>query len=192
MFENETQITRIKELAEGIVLTEEKIKHLEKYIANQRGALIFLMQQAGQTGVKLDSGLFPRLETKQRISKRKEVAADGLHGWLAKHDLSDIIKPTVHHGTLQTTLEGFIAAGNELPPEMFSQFEQVVVRMNGRTQFLKDHSARMESINAEKKSLTQPTQGMQKTRKKGLYLLTIATLASLAALALEKWRLVYA
>ena len=192
MFENETQITRIRDLAEGIVLAEDRIGRLERIVIAHKDELITLMQQAGQTGVKLDSGLFPRLETKQRISKRKEVAADNLHGWLAFNGLSDIIKPTVHHGTLQTTLEGFIAAGNVLPDDLFSQFEQVVIRMNGRTQFLKDHSARMESSNAEKKSLTQPTQGMQKTRKKGLYLLTIATLASLAALALEKWRLIYA
>ena len=87
MFENDGQIKRIKELAEGIVLTEEKIKHLEKYIANQRGALIFLMRQAGQTGVKLDSGLAPRLETKQRISKRKGIDPEDLHGWLYYNEL---------------------------------------------------------------------------------------------------------
>jgi hypothetical protein len=138
MFENESQITRIRELAEGIVLTEEKIGRLEKEAIAKKEALISLMQQAGQTGVKLESGLFPRLETKQRIGKRKEAAADELHIWLAEHGLSDIIKPTVHPGTLQTTLEGFIAAGNELPSEMFNQFEQTVIRFNGRSRFLQE------------------------------------------------------
>ena len=139
MFENETQITQIKTLAEGIVLTEEKIKQLEKYIANQRGALIFLMRQAGQTGVKLDSGLAPRLETKQRISKRKGIDPEDLYHWLYYHELEDIIKPAVHHGTLQSTLEEFVAKGNELPDDLFNQFEQTVVRFNGRTEFLRNH-----------------------------------------------------
>ena len=138
MFENESQITRIKELAEGIVLAEDRIARLERIAVFKKKELIALMQQAGQTGVKLDSGLFPRLETKQRIGKRKEIEADELHSWLAEHGLADIIKPTVHHGTLQTTLEGFIASGNTLPEKLFNQFEQVVIRFNGRTRFLQE------------------------------------------------------
>lgn len=142
MFNTDKQITEIKELAEGIVLTEEKIRHLEKEASAKRESLITLMQQAGQTAVKLDSGLSPRLEIKQRIGKRKEIGAEVLHGWLAKHGLADIIKPTVHHGTLQTTMEGFIAAGNELPENIFNQFEQTVIRFNGRTRFLQDAGKR--------------------------------------------------
>ena len=136
MFEDDGQVKRIKELAEGIVLTEDTIGRMEKEVIAKKEALITLMQQAGQMAVKLDSGLFPRLETKQRIGKRKEVAADDLHIWLARHGLADIIRPTVHHGTLQTTLEGFIAAGNPLPEKIFNQYEQVVIRFNGRTNFL--------------------------------------------------------
>ena len=136
MFNTDKQIKQIKELAESIVLTEETINRLEKEAAAKRQALITLMQQAGQTAVKLESGLAPRLETKQRISKRKEIPAEKLHSWLAEHGLADIIKPTVHHGTLQTTLEGFVAAGNALPENIFNQFEQTVIRFNGRTRFL--------------------------------------------------------
>ena len=138
MFENETQITRIKELAEGIVLAEDRIGRLERIAIAKKDELITLMQQAGQTGVKLESGLFPRLETKQRIAKRKEVKAEQLYIWLVENGIGDIVKPTVHHRTLQTTLEGFIAAGNELPSEMFNQFEQTVIRFNGRTKFLQE------------------------------------------------------
>ena len=145
MFENEVQITQIKELAEGIVLTEEEIGRMEKEVIARKEALISLMQQAGQTAVKLDSGLAPRLETKQRISKRKEVDLDDLFYWLCEHGLEDIIKATVHHGTLQTTLEGFIAAGNELPPDMFNQFEQTVIRFNGRTKFLTQETQKAQN-----------------------------------------------
>ena len=59
---------------------------------------------------------------------------------LARHGLADIIRPTVHHGTLQTTLEGFIAAGNELPEKIFNQYEQTVIRFNGRSRFLTDQN----------------------------------------------------
>ena len=136
MFENDGQAKKITELAESIVLTEDRIGRMEKEVIARKEALISLMQQAGQTGVKLDSGLAPRLETKQRIGKRKEIEAGDLHIWLARHGLADIIRPTVHPGTLQTTLEGFIAAGNPLPEKIFNQFEQTVIRMNGRSQFL--------------------------------------------------------
>ena len=136
MFENDGQVKRIKDLAEGIVLVEDRIGRLERIAIAKKDELIALMQQAGQTGVKLDSGLFPRLEKKQRISKRKEVSSDALNRWLWCNDLEDIIKPTVHHGTLQSTLEGFIDAGNELPDDLFNQFEQTVVRFGGRTAFL--------------------------------------------------------
>ena len=151
MFENETQITQIKELAEGIVLIEARVERLEKEAVAKKEELIALMQQAGQTAVKLDSGLFPCLETKQRISKRKEITVEKLSIWLLENDLYDIIRPTVHPATLQSTLEGFIAAGNELPENIFSQFEQVVIRFNGRTKFLSSYqqSAPSNQLNAK-------------------------------------------
>ena len=140
MFENESQITRIKNLAEGIVLAEDRIKQLEKMATAKKYELTALMQQAGQTGVKLESGLSPRLETKQRIGKRKEIEFEELYRWLYYNNLEDIVKLTVHPKTLQSALEGFIAAGNELPESLFNQFEQVVVRFGGRTQFLTKNS----------------------------------------------------
>ena len=136
MFSTDRQITAIKELAEMIVLAEDRIARFERIVIAKKDELIALMQQAGQVGVKLESVLFPLFETQQRISKRKEIRAEQLYIWLVENGIGDIVKPTVHHGTLQTTLEGFIANGNELPPEMFNQFEQVVIRFNGRTKFI--------------------------------------------------------
>ena len=150
MFSTDRQITAIKELAEMIVLAEDRIARFERIVIAKKDELIALMQQAGQTAVKLESGLFPRLETQQRISKRKEVDLDDLFYWLCEHGLSDIIKPTVHHGTLQTTLEGFIAAGNELPSDMFNQFEQTVIRFNGRTKFLTQEGLRAPADRTQK------------------------------------------
>jgi hypothetical protein len=98
------------------------------------------MQQAGQTAVKLDSGLSPRLEVKQRISKHKDIPNEQMFDWLSDNGLGDIIKPAVHPGTLQTTLDSYLAAGHQLPETLFNQFEQTVVRFNGKTQFLQAHN----------------------------------------------------
>jgi hypothetical protein len=130
------QIKSIKNLAEGIVLVEAQIEQIEKDAAEKRQALIELMQQTGQTAVTLDSGLAPKLEIRQRITKKSDVENDTLFVWLNDNGLGDIIKPAVHPGTMQTTLEAFIANGGKLPEELFNSFEQATVRFNGRSRFL--------------------------------------------------------
>ena len=137
MFENKGQKTRIKDLAEGIVLTEEKIGRLEKVVIADRQALILLMQQSGMVAPGLTSGLTPTLQVNPKISRKSSVKDAELFKYLASIDLADIIKPFVHAGTLQSTLVKFIAKGNTLPPDMFNQFDKIVVRMNGRTDFLR-------------------------------------------------------
>ena len=138
MFENEGQKTRVMDLAEEIVLTEETIKRLGKEVVAKRAEIIAVMQQSGQLSGGYDNKLKPRLETQLKISKWGSVEDSDLHCWLAENDLADIIKPFVHAGTLQSTLVKFIAKGNTLPPDMFNQFEKTVVRMNGRADFLRE------------------------------------------------------
>ncbi len=126
------QMNSIKQFAEEIVLTEAKIEDLEKEVVTKKEALIALMQQTGQTAVKLDSGLSPRIENQTRISKRKEIENERFFSWLHNNGLGDIIKPSVHAGTLQTALEEFIATGKSLPESIFNEFEQTVIRFNGK------------------------------------------------------------
>jgi hypothetical protein len=133
---NEKQNATIKELAESIVLTESQIEDLEKAVVTKKEALIALMQQTGQTAVKLDSGLSPRIENQTRISKRKEIENEQLFTWLNDNGLGELIKPSVHAGTLQTALEEYTAQGNSLPEEIFHEYEQTVIRFNGKTKFL--------------------------------------------------------
>lgn len=133
---NEQQNATIKDLAESIVLTEARIEELEKEVVTKKESLIVLMQQTGQMAVKLDSGLSPRLETKQRISKKADVENERLFEWLHANDLGDLIKPSVHAGTLQSALAEFIEQGNTLPETIFNEFEQTVIRFNGKTRFL--------------------------------------------------------
>ena len=147
MFENDGQKTQIMDLAEEIVLTEEKIKRLEKEVVAKRAEIIAVMQQSGQLSGGYENKLHPRLETQLKISKRVSVEDKQLHSWLAEHDLADIIKPTVHAGTLQSTLVKFIDRGGELPPEMFNQFEKTVVKFGGRTKFVAKNSRIQEPQN---------------------------------------------
>ena len=137
MFETtEKQSVTIKELAEGVVLAEAQIEQMEKQAAEMRQALVELMQQSGQSAVTLDSGLSPKLEVRQRISKKSDVENEVLLVWLNCNGLGDIIRPAVHPGTMQTALEAFIANGGKLPEELFNSFEQATVRFNGRSRFL--------------------------------------------------------
>lgn len=126
----------IKQLAEEIVLTEDKIERLEKETAAKKEALIALMQQTGLHSVKLDSGLSPRIENQIRIGKRKEVENEPFFAWLHDNGLADLIKPGVHAGTLQIALSEYIAKGNALPEELFHRFEQAALRFGGRKRFL--------------------------------------------------------
>ena len=139
MFENKAQKQLIKNLAESIVLTEEKIKELKQEVLVQRDELIVALQQSGQKGADLTSGLHPHLTIKPRISKIDTVEDPEFFSWLAKNDMADIIKPTVHSKTLQSTLEGHIAKGNKLPTTLFKQFDQTTVGFTNRAKFVREN-----------------------------------------------------
>ena len=126
----------IKELAESIVLTEARIDELKSERNDKRAQLITLMQQSGTESVKLESGLAPKLESKHRFSKKKDVEDTAFFKWLTDNGLGDIIRPGVHHGTLNTALDEFSLQGGDVPDELFNFYEQASIRMNGRSKFL--------------------------------------------------------
>ena len=138
MFTTDTQKTRIKDLAEGIVLTEEKIGRLEKAVMADREALILLMQQSGMAAPRLTSGLTPTLQVNPKISRKSSVKDAELFKYLASIDLADIIKPAVHWSTLQSSLADYIALGHTIPEKLFNQFDKTTIRMNGRSDFLRE------------------------------------------------------
>ena len=151
MFENDGQKTRIKDLAEGIVLTEEKIKRLQKAVIADREALILLMQQSGMEAPRLTSGLTPTLQVNPKISRKSSVTDAELFKYLASIGLADIIKPTVHPATLQSSLADYMAGGNTIPDKLFSQFDKTTIRFNGRSRFLTSNqqSAPSNQLNAK-------------------------------------------
>jgi len=139
MFENKEQKQLIKNLAESIVLTEEKIKTMKREVLVQRDELIVALQQSGQKGSDLTSGLHPHLTIKPRISKIDTVEDPEFFAWLADNDMADIIKPTVHQKTLQSTLEGHLAKGKSIPATMFKQFDQTTVGFTNRSKFVREY-----------------------------------------------------
>jgi len=139
MFENKEQKQLIMNLAESIVLTEEKIKTMKRAVLVQRDELIVALQQSGQTDSGLTSGLRPHLTIKPRISKIDTVEDPEFFAWLADNDMADIIKPTVHQKTLQSTLEGHLAKGKKIPPTMFKQFDQTTVGFTNRSKFVREY-----------------------------------------------------
>lgn len=52
------------------------------------------------------------------------------------HDFSDIIKPTVHWGTLNSTMKDFVGGGGELPELVINAVPEKGIRMNGKSKFL--------------------------------------------------------
>ncbi len=139
MFENKEQKQLIKNLAESIVLTEEKIKTMKREVLVQRDELIVALQQSGQKGSDLTSGLHPHLTIKPRISKIDTVEDPEFFKWLSENDMADIIKPTVHSKTLQSTLEGHLAKGKKLPTTLFKQFDQTTVGFTHRAKFVREN-----------------------------------------------------
>ena len=132
----------VKELAESIVLEEAKIEKTKKEVTAKRDQLICLMQQAGLESIKLDSGLAPKLEVRQRFSRRKDIDERELFRWLAANGLADIIRPAVHPGTLQKALEEHAGQQGDVPQDIFNSFEQPSIRMNGKTKFLNNQKTK--------------------------------------------------
>ena len=143
MFECPQEInSTVKELAESIVLEEARVENIKKEVTAKRDQLICLMQQAGLASVKLDSGLAPKLEVRQRFSRRKDVSETEVFRWLAANGLADIIRPAVHPGTLQKALEEHAGQQGDVPQDIFNSFEQPTIRMNGKTKFLNNQKTK--------------------------------------------------
>lgn len=94
------------------------------------------MLDAGFQNVKLDNGLAPSRSLVTKYFKASGVDNDDLFDWLRGVNLGDIIKPTVHHGTLNSALKAFVEQGNETPDTLINAVPKKGIRMNGKSKFL--------------------------------------------------------
>lgn len=145
MFEADSKdtVAQIDEFAQGVCLEMEAVEQLYKEHSRRKEALDAAKEQlnrilteAGMESCKLECGLNPRTKTNRRIFKAKGVDDDQLFDWLRGKDLGDIIKPTVHHGTLNSTMKEYEQQGNELPESVFNVSVRPTITMGGKTAFL--------------------------------------------------------
>ena len=121
---------------DAIVRLDAELKDRKKKLDDARQQLCGLLQQAGLTSIKLESGLTPSVVVETKYYKQAGVPDEQLFGWLYDNNLGGIIKPTVHHGTLNSTLKQFIEQGGAAPQLIFNICEKKSVRMNGKSKFL--------------------------------------------------------
>ena len=94
-----------------------------------------MLTEAGMESCKLACGLNPRVKSNRRIFKAKGVDDEQLFAWLGENMLADIIKETVHHGTLNSTMKEYEQQGNELP-DIFNVSVIPTITMGGKSAYL--------------------------------------------------------
>ncbi len=141
--DNLSQLTQIGEMAETLAVEMDAVDKLYKEHSRRKEALDAakeqlnrLLTEAGMESCKLECGLTPRTRTNKRIFKATGVDDEQLFDWLRGKDLGDIIKETVHHGTLTSTMKEFEDQGNELPESVFQVSLQPTITMGGKSAYL--------------------------------------------------------
>jgi hypothetical protein len=136
------------QLAEFIAVEDEAVSRLKAELTERnenldacKEQLATMLSQAGLKSIKLDSGLSPTVADKTQYYKAAGVDDDTLFHWLRGAGLGDIIKPTVHFGTLQSALKAFADAGGALPDTIINVSQRLTVRMNGKAKFLAARNA---------------------------------------------------
>ena len=144
MFSNFESIEQsASQLAEHIAIEDDalakldtELKSRKKKLDDAKEQLATILQQAGLSSIKLESGLTPSLKIETKYYKQKGVVDEQLFSWLYDNGLGGIIKPTVHHSTLNSTLKQFTEQGGNAPQSIFNICERKSVRMNGKSKFL--------------------------------------------------------
>ena len=141
--DNTDTMAQIDEQAQAVCLEMGAVESLYKEHSRRKDALDAAKEQLnqmltenGMESCKLECGLNPRAKTNVRIFKASGVDDKRLFDWLRGKDLGDIIKETVHHGTLNSTMKEFEDQGNELPESVFQISVRPTITMGGKTAFL--------------------------------------------------------
>ena len=133
----------IQELAEEITLGSDELARLKQQASDVENRmkqgqqeLYHLLASAGLTDFKCPNGLWPHAKINIKYFKAKGVQDGTLFEWLTDNGLDGIIKPTVHWGTLSSTMKEFVDAGNEVP-EIINRVEELTISMTGKAKWLK-------------------------------------------------------
>ncbi len=132
-------------LAESIADLDYEVSNLknelgqkDKKLKKLKEELCLKMIEAGVDKLQFNNGLSPGRVVKPKFFKQAGIEDTQLHDFLRERGLGDIIKPYVHFNTLQATLKAEVEAGRELPENLINQTEEYSVRLNGKSNYLKN------------------------------------------------------
>ena len=135
--------SQVGELAMSIAFEDDALSTMDRELKNRKQKLdeskvqlAEILIQAGLQSVKLEDGLSPKVVHKRKYYKQAGVTDELLFSWLKMCKLSDIIKPTVHFGTLQATLKAHEQGGNDIPKDIFNVTDYNTVTLYGKSKFL--------------------------------------------------------
>ena len=133
----------LQELAENLAIKDYQLSILKKDIISidgevqaMKAQLCQAMIDKGISKLSFENGLSPSKAIKMKYFKAKGVDDETLNEWLKAEGLGDIIKPYVHFQTLQSSLGAYADSGKDLP-DIINQSEELSVRLNGKSKFLK-------------------------------------------------------
>jgi hypothetical protein len=140
--------SKVEDLAVHITEEDDALARLKAELSKRqeqldqaKEELANLLLSNGMEKVSLSNGLTPKAVVKEKIFKAAGVSDEHLFDWLKDHELADIIKPTVHFSTLQSTLKQFRDGGNEIPRDMFNCTEYSTIVLYGKSKFLASRTA---------------------------------------------------
>jgi len=145
--DNNAAITAINELAKHVADEDEACAVAKKELTDRQAKLKLAkeqlydtLQDAGMQNCKLDCGLNPSRNLVTKYFKAAGVDEGTLFDWLNNNSLGDIIKPTVHWGTLNSTMKEFAEQGHTIP-EIINPVQEKGIRMNGKSKYLASKTA---------------------------------------------------
>ena len=147
--------SQVSGLAQNIAFEDAALSTLDRELKNRKQKLdeaklqlAEILIQAGLQSIKLEDGLSPKGVHKRKYYKQAGVTDKQLFSWLEMCKLGDIIKPTVHFGTLQATLKAHEQGGNDIPDDIFNVTDFNTVTLYGKSKFL----AAKERANGDNKN----------------------------------------
>lgn len=134
---DQEQKAGINDYLQAVLFIRDKVDQSTKVLKMEKEALgiaerelISAMNEAGLKNFKNDDGVSA---IRRNVAYYNVLAVDkpDLFDWLRSKDAGDLIKETVHHGTLRSFLADYVEQGNWLP-EFVSVHEDEALTIRGR------------------------------------------------------------
>lgn len=146
VFENDSDLDKIKDLVTWIALEEAALAGLKKKYESRKEELNAAKEQVASIfksksikGHSLDNGLSPCRTTVTKFYLTASTEQEALCQWFEANGLGANVKRSVNFQTLQSVLGARVDAGQSVPTDLVDLSERDSLRMNGKSAFLKDN-----------------------------------------------------